>query len=74
MYVTPDDAKGQLCGIHKSNSIGYTNVSPLGLIGIPLAAFAVFILSLEVKSGDGPTGHAGGCFEFRLQVVRLVAF
>ena len=56
--VTPDDARGSLCGIYKFNSIGYTNVSLLGFIGIPLAAFAVFILSLEVKSSEGSTGHA----------------
>ena len=62
--VTPDDVEGgALCGIYKFNSIGYTNVSLLGFVGIPLAAFAVFVLSLEMKSSDGSTGHADNASE-----------
>ena len=48
--VTPDEAKGRLCRLYKFNSIGYTNVSLLGFIGLPLAAFVVYVLSWEACS------------------------
>ena len=48
--VTPDEARGHLCRLYKSNSTGYTNVNLLGFICLPLAAIAIFISSLKASS------------------------
>lgn len=55
--VTPDEARGRLCRLYKFNSTGYTNVNLLAFIGLPLAAFAVFILSCDACSFSWGTRH-----------------
>ena len=47
--VTPDEAKGRLCGLCKFKTSDYTNVNLAGLIGLPLLAITIFILSCDVS-------------------------
>ena len=68
--VTPDEGRGKLCSLYKFKSTGYTNVNLIGLIGLPLIALVIFILSLDVSSlpscmrqsgaGAGAAAELGG--------------
>ena len=53
--VTPDEAKGDLCGMYKFKTSDYTNVNLAGLIGLPLLAITIFVLSWDASVfGRGP--------------------
>ncbi len=60
--VTPDEAKGHLCKMYKFKTSDYVNVNLAGLIGLPLLAITIFILSWDAtviglapkKDGKGP--------------------
>lgn len=47
--VTPDEAKGRLCGLYKFKTSDYTNVNLAGLIGLPLLAIMIFVLSWDAS-------------------------
>ena len=47
--VTPDEAKGRLCGLYKFKTSDYTNINVAGLIGLPLLAFVIFFLSWDAS-------------------------
>ena len=47
--VTPDEAKGDLCGLYKFKTSDYTNVNLAGLIGLPVLAFVIFFLSWDAS-------------------------
>ncbi len=48
--VTPDEAKGFLCGLYKFRSADYTNVNLAAFIGLILLALAIFLLSLDASA------------------------
>ena len=52
--VTPDEAKGNLCGLFKFNTANHKNVNFLAWLGLLSVALLMWILSLEVK-------HYGWC-------------
>ena len=47
--VTPDEAKGDLCGLYKFKTSDYTNVNVAGLIGLPVLALVIFFLSWDAS-------------------------
>ena len=47
--LTPDEARGQLCGLYKFNSTGYSNINFGAFFGLLLAAVAVGVLSIKAK-------------------------
>ena len=47
--VTPDEAKGHLCKLYKFKSADYTNINLAALIGLPLLAITIFILSWDAS-------------------------
>lgn len=47
--VTPDEAKGDLCGLYKFKTSDYTNVNLAGLIGLPVLALVIFFLSWDAS-------------------------
>ena len=48
--VTPDEARGHLCGIYKFKSPDYTNVNLVAFVGLNLLAIAIIILSLNAST------------------------
>jgi len=50
--VTPDEAKGFLCGLYKFKGADHTNVNLAAFIGFILLAIAIFLLSLDAST-DG---------------------
>lgn len=52
--VTPDEAKGRLCGLYKFNTSDYTNINLVAFIGLEVLAIAIFYLSLDAR----PNGEA----------------
>ena len=50
--VTPDEAKGRLCGLYKFNTSDYTNINLVAFIGLILLAIAIFYLSLPASNGS----------------------
>ena len=48
--ATPDEARGQLCGIYKFRTPDYTNVNLVAFIGLNLLAIAIIILSLNAST------------------------
>lgn len=48
--VTPDEAKGRLCGLYKFKTADYTNINLLAFIGLILLAIAILILSLNAST------------------------
>ena len=53
--ATPDETKGNLCGIYKLKTTDHTNVSLVGFLGYIVLAAAIYFLSWEVprKKSDG---------------------
>ena len=47
--VTPDEAKGRLCGLYKFKTSDYTNVNLAGFVGLPLLAITIFVLSRDAS-------------------------
>lgn len=47
--VTPEEAKGHLCGLYKFKTLDYTNVNVAGFFGLPLLALTIFILSWDAR-------------------------
>ena len=47
--VTPDEAKGSLCGLYKFKTFDYTNVNVAGFFGLPLLALTIFVLSWDAS-------------------------
>lgn len=71
--ATPDEAKGQLCGLFKFKTSDYTNVNLAAFIGIILLAFTLFFLTwnpntIGVKSGLGNSGQ----LDSKLLIVDLI--
>ncbi|PGH20786.1 hypothetical protein AJ80_03413 [Polytolypa hystricis UAMH7299] len=56
--VTPDEAKGQLCGIYKFKSAGYSNINLVAFVGLILLAIVIFGLSREVTIDKGVVADA----------------
>lgn len=54
--ATPDETKGNLCGIYKLRTTDHTNVSLVGFLGYIVLAVVIYFLSWEVpwKHGDSP--------------------
>lgn len=48
--VTPDEARGQLCGRYKFKTPYYTNVNLVAFIGLNLLAIAIILLSLNAST------------------------
>ena len=48
--VTPDEAKGTLCGIYKFKSPDHTNINLIAFIGLNILAIAIIILSLNAST------------------------
>ena len=48
--VTPDEARGNLCGKYKFKSPDYTNINLVAFIGLNLLAIAIVILSLNAST------------------------
>ena len=48
--VTPDDARGHLCGIYKFRTLEYTNINLVAFIGLIVLAIAIFVLSLNAST------------------------
>lgn len=48
--VTPDEARGNLCGIYKFKSLDYTNINLIAFIGLNILAIAIIILSLNAST------------------------
>ena len=51
--VTPEEAKGQLCGLYKFKTIDYTNVNLAAFIGLIVLSIAIYIMSWRVTSKRG---------------------
>ncbi|KAL2048570.1 hypothetical protein N7G274_000482 [Stereocaulon virgatum] len=47
---TPDEAKGQLCGLYKFKTLDFTNINLAAFIGLAVLAIFVFILGLDASS------------------------
>lgn len=47
--VTPDEARGRLCRLHKFKSSDYTNINLAAFVGLPLLAITIFILSWDAS-------------------------
>ena len=47
--VTPDEGRGRLCGLYKFKTSDYVNVNLAGLIGLPLLAVTIFVLSWDAS-------------------------
>ena len=47
--VTPDEAKGQLCGLYKYKTIGYTNINCVALFGLFLVLPVLLLSSLKAQ-------------------------
>ena len=50
--VTPDEARGKLCGLFKFRSSEHTNVNLAAFLGYILLSIAIYILSLEISSSE----------------------
>ena len=46
--VTPDEARGNLCGLYKFKTADYTHVNLIAFVGYTLMAFAIYVLSWEI--------------------------
>jgi len=46
--VTPDEARGKLCGMYKFKTADYTNVNLAAFVGLIIQAAAIYILSWEI--------------------------
>jgi hypothetical protein len=47
---TPDEAKGQLCGLYKFKTLDFTNINLAAFIGLAVLAIYVFILGLDART------------------------
>ncbi|KAL9127469.1 MAG: hypothetical protein Q9217_003669 [Psora testacea] len=48
--VTPDEAKGRLCGLYIFKTSDYTNVNLVAFIALIVLAITIFILSLQART------------------------
>lgn len=56
--VTPDEAKGRLCGLYKYRTPDYTNVNLAAFIGLIVLAFTIFVLSWNMSAYDVRDGDS----------------
>ena len=70
--VTPDEAKGDLCGLYKFKTSDYTNVNVAGFFGLPLLALFIFIMSWDASFVGWGSGKDEGTAYKPLIIDRIV--
>ena len=69
--MTPDEARGHLCGLYKFKTSDFVNVNPAGHIGLPMLAVTVFVLSWDARVVGWGSGN-GGCTASEPLVIDVV--